>query len=316
MSQRDVLSGLRAARVAAPPELRDRIRLVAATAPVERRPRRRWLIALVPAAAAAAAIAAAVLLTRPSETVQHGEAVSGPAAPRTALQPQVGAPGALTVPPSPHRVQRYGASLSLRVANASAVSTAVKRALRLVASLGGYPVSIHVSTSRASGGSELVLRVPRSHVEQAVSKLSQLGTIVSERVDVQDLQAGVSATDRTIARLQRRLAGLRAETQTDAVKRQIAALTARVAALQRKRAATIREARYASVRLSVSSAGPPQARGGHGPLHGLGVAFRWIGIGAVYALAIGVPGLLVAALAWFAVRSVRRRREAALLSRS
>ena len=55
---------------------------------------------------------------------------------------------------------------------------------------------------------------------------------------------------------------------------------------------------------------------GHGPLHGLGVAFRWIGIGAVYALALGAP--LAAARSGSPgsrVRAIRRRREDALLSR-
>jgi hypothetical protein len=52
---------------------------------------------------------------------------------------------------------------------------------------------------------------------------------------------------------------------------------------------------------------------GEGPLHGLGVAFRWIGIGAVYALALGGPVALLLVLVWLGVRVVRRRRENALL---
>jgi hypothetical protein len=51
-------------------------------------------------------------------------------------------------------------------------------------------------------------------------------------------------------------------------------------------------------------------------LHGLGVAFRWIGIGAVYAFALGTPLVVVLALLWLALRTVRRRREDALLSRA
>ncbi len=47
-----------------------------------------------------------------------------------------------------------------------------------------------------------------------------------------------------------------------------------------------------------------------GPLHGLGVAFTWIGIGAVYALALGTPVVLLSLLGWFLVaRGLRRRRE-------
>jgi Domain of unknown function (DUF4349) len=317
VSQRDVVAELRAVRVAAPAELRERVRLLTAAVPGDDRrpPRRRWLIALIPVAAAGAAVAA-VVLTWPTHTVQRGGIVAGAAEPQTTIKPQAGTPGALSVPASPGRLQRYEASLSLRVANAAAVSDAVKRALRIVASLSGYPVSIDVSTARAFGGSELVLKVPRTHVEQAVTRLSQLGRIVAEQVDVRDLQAGVSATDRAIAQLQRQIAKLRAETQSDAVKRQIAALTARVVALQRTRAATVRAAHYATIRLSVSSSPAVRTKHGHGPLPGLGVAFRWIGIGLVYGLAIGVPALLAVALAWFAIGTVRRRREERLLSRS
>jgi hypothetical protein len=41
-----------------------------------------------------------------------------------------------------------------------------------------------------------------------------------------------------------------------------------------------------------------------------------VGIGAVYALAVGGPFVVLLALVWLAARLVRRRREEALLSRS
>jgi hypothetical protein len=41
-----------------------------------------------------------------------------------------------------------------------------------------------------------------------------------------------------------------------------------------------------------------------------------IGIGAVYALALGAPFLILFGLAWLGVRAVRRHQENALLSRS
>jgi hypothetical protein len=135
---------------------------------------------------------------------------------------------------------------------------------------------------------------------------------------VQDVQAGLNATDRLIARLQQQLAGLRAQTpQTEAVKNQIAALTARIEALQRRRAATVRATHYATVSLQLATRAavtPPHHR--HGPLHGLAVAFRWIGIGAVYALALGGPFVLLVLLVWLTARFIRRRREDALLSRA
>jgi len=63
-------------------------------------------------------------------------------------------------------------------------------------------------------------------------------------------------------------------------------------------------------------AAAPAAEEGNGPLHGLGVAFRWIGIGAIYVLALGTPVVLLVALGWFLARVLRRRREEALLARA
>jgi hypothetical protein len=109
---------------------------------------------------------------------------------------------------------------------------------------------------------------------------------------------------------------LRAEPVTPAGTRQITALTARVARLQRADAAALRAAHYATVDLQLATPTPvPPKHQGHGPLHGLDVAFRWIGIGAIYGLALGLPALALLALVWLGVRMVRRHRENALLSR-
>jgi hypothetical protein len=73
------------------------------------------------------------------------------------------------------------------------------------------------------------------------------------------------------------------------------------------------------VTLQLSSPAPrkaPVVHHDHGPLHGLGVAFRWLGIGAAYALALGLPFVLLGLAVWLVARIVRRRREDALLSRS
>jgi hypothetical protein len=322
MSQRDLVAELRAARVPAPEHVRDHVRLIAAAAAPP--PRRiGWRRAFVVAVPLAAAIAAAVVLTRPSNehtatpTVVHG-AYAGPTE-RKQLQPQVGAGVAQGAPaPSQTRAQKYGAFLSLRLATRAGVSDGVKRALSIASSVGGYPVSVHASTATTVAGADLTLKVPRSHVTEAITRLSALGTIIGEQVDVQDAQAGLNATDRLIARLQKQLADLRPQQQTDAVKRQIAALTARIQRLQREEAATLRATRYATIRLHLATkpVPPPHKHHGHGPLHGLGVTFRWIGIGAIYALALGGPLVVLVALIWFAGRTVRRRREDALLNQA
>src|SRR5258706_1679545 len=69
MSQRDLTAELRGARITAPPELRERVRLIAAadTTPTRRFTWRRGLVVALPVAAA---IAASIVFTRPSNTSQ------------------------------------------------------------------------------------------------------------------------------------------------------------------------------------------------------------------------------------------------------
>jgi peptidoglycan hydrolase-like protein with peptidoglycan-binding domain len=323
MSQRDLVAELRAARIEAPSEVRARVRLIAAadTTPARRRTFT-WRRALVVAIPVAAAVAATIVFTRPSHQTQAVPPVERAIAHGSvhALAPTLKSAGSTFAAPAPApsttRVQRYGAYLALRVPTPNGVSTGVKQALQITKSLGGYAGSVHASTTAKSGSADLKLKIPRTHVQEAIARLSAIGTITAEEVDVQDLQATVNATGRTIAQLQRQLTALRAQPQTPSTTTRIAALVRRIQGLQRANATTIRTARYATVSLHLGTAAPKPAKAHHGPLHGLAVAFRWIGIGAVYALALGAPFLLVLWLGWIATRTVRRRREDALLSRS
>ena len=316
MSQRDVVAELRAVRVEAPPELRARVRLIAAAAEPPRRriTLRRALVVAVPLAAALAA--GIVALTRPSHE-QTGKqlAAHGSAAVGTELAPAAAPQRKAVVVPTPAgRATIYDETLSLQLRDARAVSDGVKRALAIAASLSGYATSVHASSGGGQATADLVLKVPRTNVVEALSRLSQLGTIVAEQADVTDAQAGLNATDRTIARLQRQLKKLRA--QEPAPAKQIVQLERRIVALQRSEAATRLRAHYATISLRLST--KPPAVGvhhGHGPLHGVVVALTWLGIGALYALAVGGPVTLLLGLVWFAARAVLRRREEALLSR-
>lgn len=318
MSQRDLVAELRAAHVGAPPEVRERIRLIAAGAPAP--PRRiTWRRALVVAVPLAAAIAATIVVTRPTPT--HDRAAldvvrNQPAtiAPNVGATAQARSAKAFAVPSPRNRVQKYDAWLSLRVAHSRDVSDGVKRALRITTSLGGFSQSVHAETHGSRATADLRLRVPRSHIQEAMAKLAQLGTITDENVSTVDQTALLNTTDREIARLQKQLAVLRAQPQSSVNDRRIATLVARIERLQRGEAATRRDAHFATVNLHLET---PLAtmvqKHGHGPLHGVGVALKWLGIGAVYALAIGAPVAVLLALVWLGVRIVRRRRENALL---
>jgi hypothetical protein len=302
MSQRDLVAELHAAHISAPPQLRIRVRAIAAAAPAA--PRRRIHVrrALVLALPIAAAVAAGIVLTRPNHNVQtavHGNAATDQAAPKR-QEKTFSAQGAATAPapaPSQTRTQRYGADLTLRIPTADGVSRAVSHALRITTSLGGYASAVHVDRTAKTATASLVLRVPRTHVQQAVSRLAALGTVTHEHVDVQDLQAGLNDTDRTIGRLQRELRQLRAQTQTPDVVQRIENLTMQVQQLQRGEQTTVRTAHFARVSLSLATPPPAPHRAQRWP---------WFAAGAA-ALAL----LLVGWLTW---RIVARRREAALLS--
>lgn len=318
MSQRDVVAELRSARVEAPAELRARVRLIAAAAEPPRR-RVTWRRALVVALPVAAALAAAaVFATRPTHEhtasrieVQHGSAaVAGSVSSAQAKT----APAPLAVPIPPNRAQNVDETLSLQVDTPKEVSDGVKSALRITGSLGGYARSVHASTRGSSASASLVLKIPRANVQAAVARLSTLGTIVAEHVDVTDAQAGLNATDRTIARLQRQLKTLRTEPTPPTA--QIVQLERRIVQLQRAEAAARLRAHYATVSLQLATPPVTVVKHDHGPLHGVVVALKWLGVGAVYALAIGGPIVLLALLVWLAARFFRRRREEALLSRS
>jgi hypothetical protein len=319
MSQRDLVAELRAAHVGAPSEVRERVRLIAAGAPAP--PRRiTWRRALVVAVPLAAAVAATLVVTRPAHHDQTtiGLARRGP----ITLAPSAAAPAhtpsakvqAFSVPAAKGRVQQYDATLSLRVEHARDVSDGVKRALRITTSLGGYSQSVHAETHGGGAVADLKLRIPRSRVQEAMASLAQIGTITDENVSTVDETALLNSTDRQIARLQKQLAVLRTKPQTVDNDRHIASLTARIERLQRGEATTRRNAHYATVNLHLEKPLVTIApKKGHGPLHGVGVALEWLGIGAVYALAVGAPVLVLFALVWLGVRLMRRRRENALL---
>jgi hypothetical protein len=314
MSQRDLVAELRAAHVEAPPEVRERVRLIAAAAPAP--PRRitwrRSLVVLVPVAAA---IAATIVFTRPAE---HQQTALEFGRPPVTLAPNVGAATdraakAFAVPSPKNRVQTYEATLSLRVEHARGVSDGVKRALRITTSLGGYSQSVHAETHGSSAVADLKLRIPRSRIQKAMAELAQIGTITDENVSTVDQTALLNNTDREIARLQKQVAALRTQPRSDENNRRIAALVTRIERLQRGEATTRRNAHYASVSLHLETPPVIVAQHKHGPLHGVGVALTWLGIGVVYALAIGAPVAVFLVLLWLGVRVVRRRRENALL---
>ena len=123
--------------------------------------------------------------------------------PRRAAQAPAG------FPPSPTRLQLYRAQMTIRVDSTAELNAATRRAIRIARSLGGFVVSADLRTpEQGEGTSRLVLRVPTTKAQTAFERLAGIGTLVAQRVRLDDLQAGVNRRNERIDDLQAQIAQL------------------------------------------------------------------------------------------------------------
>jgi hypothetical protein len=346
MTSTEIARELRAAQPVAPERLRLRVRDVVASPAPEQRSRsflsrfgeRRRLLLVVPAAAGVALVAAGVIGVAlpeqaPSEAVAPTDAAAKADAltenvQRESVAPSVGtAAGGVAVPSLPaygDRAQRVSAQLLVEVADGDAVSAASQKALATVRSLGGHVVSANVHTSE-SGTASLVVRVPVARTQEAIVRLSELGTIVDQSVQVDDLQGGLDTLDRTIARLRRDLAAVGARLERDdlepaeraALLARRATLRAELASTRQSRVATAAEARESTIALQIRSSEesfvtPVPSRLDRALDRALDV-LAWEGVVLVAAAVVLAPLLLLGGLLVGGRRLVRRRDEERLL---
>ena len=334
MSMTEIVDELRATRPRASDALRLQV-LTAASRPPVRQPsfldriRGRRLALLVPAAAGLAVVSAvAIGVTRPQPSAgdasstpttversaaESGTALTAPPAAADASAAQKAAPGPVT-----GRAQRYVATLALAVEDTDALSEATQRALSIARDLGGYVVSVQYATG-TDGTSSLTLRVPSSRAGDAVTRLSALGTIVAQNVQIQDLQESLDGLDREVEKLRARIAALtvQLERATTSVERarlleQRAQAQAQLRELRASRAATAAEARNATIQLELrTEEGSGAVAPGSRLDRALDRALEVLAWEAVVALALAVaaaPLVLVGAAVW-GTRQARRRRE-------
>ena len=232
---------------------------------------------------------------------------------------------AATPAPNTGRAQRYSAQLTLSVKDIDALSSATQQALRITRDLGGYLVTASYATSD-TGSSSLTLKVPTANVQQAIVRLSGLGKIVAQQVQIDDLQGQVDELTKRenilreqIARLSAKLTAtdLDAETRATLEARRDAARST-LAQVRAANAQVAAEARYATVQLTLqtreASAVPAV------PSRFDNAVDRAVEILAVeaaivlYLLVIVGPLALLAVLAWLARRGLRHRQDEQLLS--
>ena len=212
------------------------------------------------------------------------------------------------------RLQRTEASLDVRVKD---VASATTRATQVATSLGGYAQSVNYSSG---GTSFLELRVPAQNVKIAISRLTSLGTIVTQNLSVTDLEHDLQAESAQIAELRHTVAALTAALRNPSlpdaqrVILQIRLANAKRALSQRlhARTGTIAAGTNATISLTLSTKAivvpVPHHRGRLGRI--VHSAFGFLGFEgaiALYVLIAVSPFALLAALLW-SLREARRRR--------
>jgi Domain of unknown function (DUF4349) len=311
---------LRAHAPVAPDSLRER---VLALEPVRRSPARRFTLVVV-GAAAVAAVGVALLhgfvssgkqpVAQPlTSTVVSGgwEALQPkrsavPAAPHTF--DQAASAKAQVVTGSAGRLQHTDASLELRVGNDNDLASATNRATHVATSLGGYAQSVRYASH---GSAVLDLRIPAENVQTAISRLSALGTLVSQKISTTDLQQRLKTQSGEIAQLRRRIVALQTALKdaslpdAQRVLLQIKLAESKRALSQRlhARQGTVTAGTMAHVALQIgtkkSIVAPPHKRGRIGRMLHSAVGFLALeGIVVLFALIVASPIALVAFLIW------------------
>lgn len=338
-----LLDQIRAAKPAAPTNLRERVRALGSAEPA-REPvlarvlQRRFLLA-VPATLVVALLAAGVLANLPRERASE-TALSGGAAGTTAVAeagkarevapslPASAPPQGATdsaIAPSPGRLQRVDAEMRLRVEGLEELSAATKRAMRIAQSLGGYVASVQYDApAEGVGGANLVLRIPTPRIQTAIAQLSGLGTILGQRIGIEDLQASaddltdqIVATQRLIAQLRRRLeASPPGSDERVVLQARLAEAQRRLTDLRGALRSTRAEGALATVQVSLTTEEITPAAKEQVPLDRLRDILAWEAVALLYVLAIAGPFVLLALIVWLTLRIRRRRHEARLLAQN
>ncbi len=358
-----LVSELRANPPVAPERLRQRV-LESGPGSRERMSRRRRLVLVVVPVAVALSVGAALVhgfvssgskagagmqptlgFGKPStvhRSVSHGEKTLAPHAPATTTAnaaAQAAGPAhkmaqtltrgreGLVVPKT--RPVHAAAALDVQVANHSALSKATNKATQIVASLGGYAQSVrYASSGRRSGNAVLALRVPVGKAQVAISRLENLGTLLSQQLSTKDLQQQLTQQTNQIGSLRRSIAVYEQALQSgtlsasERVGIQIKLANARhaITAARKARTGTLASAATSDISLTLSTRQGAVAGGHHKSgrfdrlLGSAGDFLALEGIIVLYALVVAGPLLLLGGLAWWLVRERRRRDESRLLA--
>ena len=351
-----LLDEIRAAKPAAPSDLRERVRALSAQEPARApfRSRFEWrrLVLVAPAALVVAVIAGSVIGLTRDDVVNGGDdqAVSSPASGATeeavrgapTFETQAtdrGALKGLAAPPStantdsgaalapvPGQLQRFEAELRLRVDDVEALSSATKRAQQIALRHEGSVASLQYDApAEGIGAAQITLRVPTARVQSAMAQLSQLGTILGQRYGIDDLQVQADTLQTQIEQTQRRIAQILTQLESPTLsdenrvvlQSRLSASRQKLSGLREGMRATNAEARTATIYLSLTTEEiQPSAVGGKSRLDDIKDVLAWEGIALLYVLVVAGPFLILGLLVWLALRLRRRQVETRLLEQN
>jgi hypothetical protein len=322
-------SELRASRPVASAALRERVASLGTVEPASPRrtfslPARRVVLGLAAAALLASFVVAAVtglsgtggkrvthgsLQTQAPSTTGAGGAFSRAHAPSAQRELNF---GPATLAPNVKRLQRYDATLGLRVKDVDALSNAARRAMNLTRSLGGYVASVQYATHEGKrGAATLVLRVPVANVQTELGELTSLGTILRQQTGILDVTRRADRESKQIAKLEHQLASASPE--------EAAAIRLKLKTLRAKHARLLRSARFARIVLSLTTpakqAAVARSRFDRTLDDAGSVLVRELEI-LLYALVVAGPLILLGAAGIAAGRAQRRRSDRRLLERA
>ena len=322
---------LRTASVGAPSSLRERVGKLEAPKRSARLSRRSLSVVLVGAAlAAGASLGARAYFSGSGQHVVHGEAVRmhSAAQPQPDFEPardSAGGSEVSSLAPLIGRAQNIDMWVDLRVKDADAVSSASQDAVQITRELGGVVTSSTVDTRGTQGRAQLTLRIPVGRVQDAVFRLTQLGTVTAQKVNTEDLQSPLDILGHRIERLR---SGIRIELARIAsgTLDPVEELQARVhlenlrrnlGEAKQHREAILHQTTMADLTLRLATPAPGAVEknesGITGAAHKAADFLRGAGSVAVFLALVASPLILLVVLAWLVLRLRNRRIETRLL---
>jgi hypothetical protein len=338
---------LRSASVASPSSLRERVAGIDASAqPRLRRPSGRLVAVLaVTTLVFATGAFAALRFTTESRTASGNLVTELAAVPRhtersvpTDIQRNLGrmpltheqsaqplGRAASLGPPLADRAQDIDMWIDLRVSDADKVSSASQDAVRITRELGGVVTSSTVDTRGTQGRAQLTLRIPVGNLDDAVFRLTQLGTVTAQRTNTQDLQAPLDRVSRRIAELRSKIrielarlaSGQLSAAEELAARIHLENLCRNLDFAKRSRASIVGKTSMADLTFRLATGAPGAVEksesGVAGAVDQAADFLRGAGAVAVFLALVLSPLIVLAILAWLALRARSRRIEARLL---